>query len=189
MFKKSAVAAALLLVSVASKSFALGLGEIDMQSALNQPMRAVIELTSAAGTDLSQVKVSIASTEAHQRAGLTRSRILSKFRFKVEQDNRGQAVIRISSTDTIHEPFLEFMLELSWSNGRLMRQYTVLVDPPLTMPAAPAIPATPVSSAPGLPLLLQNRHAGLRFHVRRQPPHAHLQPAAPVATATAATDR
>jgi pilus assembly protein FimV len=148
MFKKSAVAAALLLVSVASNSFALGLGEIDMQSALNQPMRAVIELTSAAGTDLSQVKVSIASTEAHQRAGLTRSRILSKFRFKVEQDNRGQAVIRISSTDTIHEPFLEFMLELSWSNGRLMRQYTVLVDPPLTMPAAPAIPATPVSSAP-----------------------------------------
>jgi len=117
MFKKSAVAAALLLVSVASNSFALGLGEIDMQSALNQPMRAVIELTSAAGTDLSQVKVSIASTEAHQRAGLTRSRILSKFRFKVEQDNRGQAVIRISSTDTIHEPFLEFMLDETYNTG------------------------------------------------------------------------
>jgi pilus assembly protein FimV len=146
MFRKSAVAAALLLVSVVSDSFALGLGEIDMQSALNQPMRAVIDLTSAAGTDLSQVKVSIASAEAHQRAGLTRSRVLGNFRFKVEADDRGQAVIRISSTDTIHEPFLEFMLELSWPNGRLMRQYTVLVDPPLTMPAAPAIPATPVSS-------------------------------------------
>jgi pilus assembly protein FimV len=148
MFRKSAVAAALLLVTVASNSFALGLGEIDMQSALNQPMRAVIDLTSASGTDLSQVKVSIASAEAHRRAGLTRSRLLGDFRFKVEQDNRGQAVIRISSTDTIHEPFLEFMLELTWPKGRLMRQYTVLVDPPLTMPAAPAIPASPVSGAP-----------------------------------------
>jgi pilus assembly protein FimV len=148
MFRKSAVAAALLLVSVTSESFALGLGEIDMQSALNQPMRAVIDLTSATGTDLSQVKVSIASAEAHQRAGLARSRLLGNFRFKVEQDDRGRAVIRISSTDTIHEPFLEFMLELTWPKGRLMRQYTVLVDPPLTMPAAPAIPATPVSSAP-----------------------------------------
>ena len=148
MFRKSAVAAALLLVSVASNSFALGLGNIDMQSALNQPMRAVIDLTSAAGTDLSQVKVSIASAEAHRRAGLTRSRLLGNFRFKVEQDSRGQAVIRISSTDTIHEPFLEFMLELTWPKGRLMRQYTVLVDPPLTMPAAPAIPAAPVASPP-----------------------------------------
>jgi pilus assembly protein FimV len=148
MFRKSAVAAALLLVSVAPNCFALGLGEIDMQSALNQPMRAVIDLTSAAGTDLAQVKVSIASAEAHRRAGLTRSRLLGNFRFKVEKDSRGQAVILVSSTDTIHEPFLEFMLELTWPNGRLMRQYTVLVDPPLTMPAAPAIPAAPVSSPP-----------------------------------------
>ncbi len=148
MFKKSAVAAALLFITATSNTFALGLGEIDMQSALNQPMRASIDLTSAGGTDLSQVKISIASAEAHQRAGLSKSRMLGNFRFKVEKDSRGQAVIRITSTDTIHEPFIEFMLELTWPKGRLMRQYTVLVDPPLTMPAAPAIPAAPVSSIP-----------------------------------------
>ena len=148
MFRKTAVAAAMLFITVSSNSFALGLGEIDMQSALNQPFRANISLTSPGGTDLSQVKVSIAPAEAHQRAGLSRPRILANFKFKVEQDSRGQAVIRVTSTETIHEPFIEFMLELTWPNGRLMRQYTVLVDPPLTMPAAPAIPAAPVSSTP-----------------------------------------
>jgi pilus assembly protein FimV len=148
MFRKSAVAAVLLFLTVSSDSFALGLGEIDMQSALNQPMQASIGLTSASGTDLSQVKVSIASADAHQRAGLSRSRVLGNFRFKVEQDSRGQPVIRVSSTEAIREPFIEFMLELTWPNGRLMRQYTVLVDPPLTMPAAPAIPAAPRSSKP-----------------------------------------
>jgi len=148
MFRKSAVAAALLLITASTNTSALGLGEIDMQSALNQPMKAAIRLTSAGGTDLSGVKVSIASAEAHQRAGLSRSRILGNFRFKVDQDGSGQPQVLVTSTETIHEPFLEFILELSWANGRLMRQYTVLVDPPLTMPASPAIPATPAASAP-----------------------------------------
>jgi len=148
MFRKTAVAAALLLIAVSSSAFALGMGEIDMQSALNQPLRANITLTSAGGTDLTKIKASIASAEAHQRAGLSRPRILANLKFKVEQDSRGQAVIRVSSTEPIHEPYLEFMLELTWPNGHLMRQYTVLVDPPLTMPAAPAIPAAPMSSMP-----------------------------------------
>jgi len=148
MFRKSAVAAALLFITASSSALALGLGEIDMQSALNQPMNAVIHLTSAAGMDLSGIKVNIASAEAHARAGLSRSRALGNFRFKVEQDGSGQPVVHITSADTIHEPFLEFILELSWPNGHLMRQYTVLIDPPLTMPATPAIPAPPVSSTP-----------------------------------------
>ena len=148
MFRKTAVAAALLFVTVSSNSFALGLGEIDMQSALNEPLQANIGLTSATGTDLSRVKVNIASAEAHKRAGLTRPGILGNLKFEVEQDSRGQAFIRVSSRENVHEPFLEFMLELTWPNGRLMRQYTVLVDPPLTMPATPAIPAAPVTSMP-----------------------------------------
>jgi pilus assembly protein FimV len=148
MFRKSAVAAALLFISASPDTYALGLGSIDMQSALNQPLAAVIELTSATGTDLSQVKISLASREDHQRAGLSRTRILSDFRFNVETGSNGQPVVRISSHDAIHEPFLEFMLQLEWSNGRLLRQYTVLVDPPVTIPAAPAVPAAPVARAP-----------------------------------------
>lgn len=148
MFRKSAVAAALLFISASSDTYALGLGEIDMQSALNQPMSAVIELTAAAGTDLSQLKVTLASREAHQRAGLSRPMILSDFRFKVETGSNGQPVVRVTSVDTIHEPFLEFMLQLEWPKGRLLRQYTVLIDPPVTIPAAPATPVAPVAQAP-----------------------------------------
>ncbi|MDX2455926.1 MAG: FimV/HubP family polar landmark protein, partial [Gammaproteobacteria bacterium] len=148
MLKKLAVITALFFVTVSSNVHALGLGVIDMQSALNQPMKAVIDLTSASGTDLSQIKVSIASQQAHDRIGLSRSRILADFRFSVEQDSRGMAFIRITSSDALHEPFLEFLLELQWPKGRLLREYTVLVDPPVTMPARPAVPLAPVSQAP-----------------------------------------
>jgi pilus assembly protein FimV len=148
MLKKSAVIAALFFTTVSSNLYALGLGAIDMQSGLNQPMNAVIDLTSASGTDLSEIKISIASKEAHDRTGLSKHRILSDFKFSVEQDDRGNAFVRVTSTDTVHEPFLEFLLELQWSNGRLLREYTVLVDPPVTMPAAPVTPVAPVSRAP-----------------------------------------
>ena len=147
MLKKSAVAAALLFITVSSNVYALGLGAIDMQSALNQPMNAVIDLTSASGTDLSEIKISIASQEAHDRTGLSKTRILSDFQFTIEQDAQGNAFVRITSSDAVHEPFLEFLLELQWPNGRLLREYTVLVDPPVTMPATPVAPAAPVSRA------------------------------------------
>ena len=155
MYRKSAIAAALFFITASSNLHALGLGEINMQSALNQPMNAAIELTSAAGTNLSKVTVRLASQADHQRIGLSRSRILNDFDFSVETDNRGNAVIRITSNSAVHEPFLEFLLELTWPNGRLLREYTVLVDPPITMPATPARPATPVSRVPLAPAVAQ----------------------------------
>ena len=152
MLKKSAAAAALFFISVSSNIYALGLGAIDMRSSLNQPMNAVIDLTSASASDLSDIKIFIASQQAHDRAGLSRSRILSDFRFSVEQDNRGNAFVRITGSDAVHEPFLEFLLELEWPGGHLLREYTVLVDPPVTMPAQPVATAAPVSrtSAPAV---------------------------------------
>lgn len=144
MFRKLAITA-VFLVFTSPRLFALGLGEIDMQSVLNQPMRAVIELTSAAGADLSDIKVSVASLEAHQRAGLTKAPLLADFRFSVEKGKTGNAVIRVSSTDPVREPYVEFLLELQWPKGRLLRQYTVLVDPPVTMPAVAPVP-TPAQS-------------------------------------------
>jgi len=148
MFRKSAVTAALFFITASSNLQALGLGDIDMQSALNQPMDAVIGLTSAGGVDLSKVNVTLASQAAHQRVGLSRSRILNEFDFNVEIDRQGNTIVRISSHGAVHEPFLEFLLELTWPNGHLLREYTVLVDPPITMPATPARPVTPVSRAP-----------------------------------------
>jgi pilus assembly protein FimV len=144
MFRKSVVVATFLVLA-SPRLFALGLGEIDMQSALNQPMQAVISLTSASSTDLSNIEVSLASLKAHQRAGLSKAAVLSGFRFNVERGEAGGAVVRITGTEPVHEPYLEFLLELEWPKGRLLRQYTVLVDPPVTMPAIPAAPQVPVT--------------------------------------------
>jgi pilus assembly protein FimV len=148
MFRKSAVALALLLLTLSSRLYALGLGEIDMQSALNQPMNANISLVSVAGVDISQVKVKIASREAHERLGLSRAKILSDFMFAIVEDGNGKPVIHISSSDLVREPYLEFLLEMVWENGQMVREYTVLVDPPVTMQAAPVAPVAPVVRAP-----------------------------------------
>lgn len=148
MFRKTAVASALLLALVSPKIFALGLGELDMRSALNQPMDAVIELTSATSADMDDIEVSLASLQDHARAGLSKASILANFSFTLEKNAAGKPVVRIRSDEAVREPYLEFMLELDWSRGHLLRQYTVLVDPPVMMPAeAPPKPVAPVSRA------------------------------------------
>ena len=150
MVRKSAVALALLLLVVSIRLNALGLGEIEMLSALNQPMRADIGLTSVVGVDISQIKIALASREDHVRLGLSRAKILSDFKFEVVQDSSGKAVIKVSSSDAVREPYLEFLLEMVWENGRMVREYTVLVDPPVTMPATPVAPVAPVVRAPAV---------------------------------------
>jgi len=183
MFRKSALSAALFLITATSNLHALGLGEIDMQSALNQPMDAVIELTAAGSTDLSKVKITLASQAAHQRVGLSRSRILNEFDFNVEKDRQGNTVVRITSHGAVHEPFLEFLLELTWPNGHLLREYTVLVDPPITMPATPARPVAPVSQAPVATTTAQP----LTSQTRSRPAATTVRTSAPV-TATSSAD-
>ena len=135
---------------------ALGLGEIDLKSSLNQPLSAEVELLSATDAELAELKVTIGSSAAFDNAGIERPLFLTKLRFDVKTKPDGTSVIRITSRDAVQEPFLDFLLELSWSKGRVLREYTVLVDPPVTMPAAaPALqapvaqPVTPSAHAPG----------------------------------------
>jgi len=135
---------------------ALGLGEIDLKSSLNQPLSAEVELLSATDAELAELKITIGSTAAFDNAGIERPLFLTKLRFDVKTKPDGTSVIRITSRDAVQEPFLDFLLELSWSKGRVLREYTVLVDPPVTMPAAaPALqapvaqPVTPSAHAPG----------------------------------------
>ncbi|HFD79905.1 MAG TPA: hypothetical protein ENK05_05890 [Gammaproteobacteria bacterium] len=126
---------------------ALGLGDIDLKSALNQPLDAEVQLLSATGAEMQELKVSIAPPEAFQAAGIDRPMFLNKLKFDVRNNSQGKPVIHITSKDVIREPFLDFLLEISWSKGQLVREYTVLVDPPVTMPAAPAVARAPASSA------------------------------------------
>ena len=141
-----------MLGAVASTNVvALGLGEIELKSALNQPLNAEVALLSATGPELQELKVSVASAEAFANAGIDRPLFLNKLKFTVSNSAAGKPVVRITSRDAVREPFLDFLLEISWSKGRLVREYTVLVDPPVTMPAPAPVTQAPVAqtAAPG----------------------------------------
>jgi len=130
--RKLATAAAVSLVLASSGARALGLGDIEMRSALNQPMNAEIRLTSVQPGEADGMIVKLASPEAFQRAGIERSGSLTDLRFSVDQSS-GTPVIRISSRTPVVEPFLNFLLEVDWPSGRMVREYTVLLDPPVFM--------------------------------------------------------
>ncbi len=115
---------------------ALGLGKLQLNSSLNQAFDARIELLSATASELDNLNVGLADTEAFKRAGIDRPYVLSKLKFEVVETENGADYIKITSRDAIREPFLNFLLEASWSNGRLYREYTVLLDPPLYDPGS-----------------------------------------------------
>jgi|GEM_PF-1872920 len=135
MTRKLAAALTLLTaIAHTTTAQALGLGNIEVSSKLNQPLNAKVRLLSIPRQDmqnLGNIKVRLASNEAFQRAGLERPFVLSTLRFKVSPTGDTAANISISTTQPIKEPFLNFLLEIDWPNGRILREYTVLLDPPL----------------------------------------------------------
>ncbi len=111
---------------------ALGVGEIKLHSALNQKLYAEIPLLVSPGEDISQIRVSLAPPNAFSKAGLTRPYYLSNLRFKPVKKSDGTVVVQVTSSDVIREPFLDFLLEVDWPQGRMLREFTVLLDPPVT---------------------------------------------------------
>ncbi|MGD2055300.1 MAG: FimV/HubP family polar landmark protein [Gammaproteobacteria bacterium] len=148
LFRITALSVAMLCSVLSPAVHALGLGEIEIQSALNDPLKAVITLTSGTPEELKDLKISIAPREAFERAGISRPTILRDFQFTIDQTQKNRPVIRVSTREAVREPFLVFLVEATWPRGRLLRQYTVLVDPPVTIPAQPPVPKIPVTAPP-----------------------------------------
>lgn len=117
----------------AGSGHALGLGELTLQSALNQPMQAIIQLHDSEGLNPSDVLVSLAGAEDFSRSGLERPFMLTDLRFIPAIEER-KLIIRVESTAPVKEPYLSFLVQLKRANGRLLREYTVLLDPPLYEP-------------------------------------------------------
>ena len=143
MVRKLSLAVALALGIAPLGAHALGLGEINLKSALNQYLSADIELLSVEEGDLEDIRVSLASAEAFARANVDRPYILTKLDFKPVKQADGSSVIQLSSRDPIREPFLNFLVEVNWPKGKLVREYTVLLDPPVTLDRRPAPVQTP----------------------------------------------
>ena len=144
MVRKLSLAMALVLGVSPLSSLAVGLGDIQLKSALNQYLDAEINLLSVDKDEISDIKVTLASPEAFRRSGIERPFILSKLRFQADETKDGKTIIRVSSRDPIREPFLNFLIEVNWPKGKLLREYTVLLDPPVTLDRRPA----PVQAAP-----------------------------------------
>ena len=140
-----AVSSALL----ASQASALGLGELNVKSALNEPLQAEIQLLQVRDLKASDIRPRLADDDAFSLAGLSRSGVLSSVDFDVELNAQGGAKVVISSDTPVREPFISFLMEVNWPNGRLVREYTLLLDPPLFVEAG--VQSTPlvVPSAAG----------------------------------------
>ena len=145
-----------LLLLIPSLASALGLGRLQLNSALNEPFDARIRLLSPTAAELESLEVGLADSAAFARVNMDRPAVLGRLRFTLDRAERGADTIHITSADPIREPFLRFLIEINWSNGRLFREYTVLLDPPLYDPdkrgaefspattrAAPRRPAAP----------------------------------------------
>lgn len=113
-------------------SSALGLGDIESNSHLNQPLRAKIDLLSAAPADASKIQVRLAPPDVFNRVGVARPDFLGNLRFTPTVQG-GKPVILVSSDTPIQEPFVNFLLEVSWPQGQLLKEYTVMLDPPVLM--------------------------------------------------------
>ncbi|MDP3978075.1 MAG: FimV/HubP family polar landmark protein [Pseudomonas sp.] len=169
-----AIAAASALSS--GMAHALGLGEVTLQSALNQPLVAEIELLEVRDLASNELLPNLASPEEFTRAGVDRQYFLTDLKFTPILKPNGKSVIRVTSSKPVREPYLNFLVEVLWPNGRLLREYTLLLDPPLYSPQ------TAAAAAPQLPVAAPAARQQASAPVQRAAPQA----SAPVARAPAA---
>ncbi|MGC3991603.1 MAG: FimV/HubP family polar landmark protein [Chthoniobacteraceae bacterium] len=145
------LAAALLGVGVLIPGLAnaLGLGEIKLNSALSEPLDAEIELVQVRELTGTEILPSLANSGDFESAGVERSQFLTDLKFEVTVNEKGKSFIRVRSTKPVKEPFLNFLVEVNWPAGRLLREYTLFLDPPIYNAQRSKAPVSaPKASAP-----------------------------------------
>ena len=136
------------LIAFPATVLGLGLGEIRSASSLNEPFKGEIALIGVKTTELDTVKVQLASDKEFAKTGAQRFHFLSQLKFQPEASPSGHPVIAITSSQPIREPFLDFLVEVNWPQGRLVKEYTVLLDPPVTLPGVAPPPRVPAMVSP-----------------------------------------
>lgn len=151
-------ACAQLLVSPAA--LAAGLGRLNVLSSLGEPLRAEIELLSVQPSEVDSLVARLASSQAYRQANIELNGALLGVKFAIENRGPGQFVINLTSVQPMNEPFIDMLVELTWNAGRLVREYTFLLDPPqyrggmvASVPPVepPSVQASPVAPPPAAP--------------------------------------
>ena len=169
-FALSSVAAAALCLASPLAS-ALGLGRLSVQSSLGEVLRAEIEVTSLTPEEQASLRIRVASPEAYRTANVDYNPVLPSTRASFEKRADGRLFVRLISDRGVQEPFVDVILEISWATGRLVREYTLLFDPPAAVraaaPPAPGTTTSPVmSAAPPAPAPLAPRAPSAREAAR-----------------------
>jgi pilus assembly protein FimV len=156
----------------ANSAWALGLGELQLESFLNEPLEASVDLLNTDGLHEDEIKVRLGTREDFKRLGLDRPFFLTSIEFDVAVGSDGNARIVMSTSDPVLEPYLDFIIEARWPSGRLLREYTVLVDPPAFSTATPIISASKrVEEVEGIPAPTKKTEAvtstGTKVDVRK----------------------
>jgi pilus assembly protein FimV len=131
-------------------SHALGLGDVHLNSPLNAPLDAEIELVNATPEDLATLDAKLASKDTFARYGLDWPSFMASVTVTRDRGANGAQVLRIKSTETVTEPFLTLLIEATWARGRLVREYTVLLDPPVFAPNSVAASGAAAGSGSGV---------------------------------------
>jgi pilus assembly protein FimV len=167
--------AALAACLVASNAWALGLGRLAVQSALGETLRAEIDVTSITPEEASNLNIRVAPPESYRAAGVDYNSVLPGTQVALQRRADGRSVITLTSDRAVQEPFVDVILEINWSTGRLVREYTLLFDPPVTRTAASPVPPAATTSPVITPAPAEPVAAA---------PRPERKPAAPRASAT-----
>ena len=156
----------LLLLCIPSTAYTLGLGDLQKRSQLNEPFYATVPIMDAKGEELDTLTVKLADVERFRRAGLERPAFLSQLRFEVVETRDGPDYIKITSTEPIREPFINFLIEVNWSKGRLFREYAALLDPPAYKGRSSLPPARPAGREPPRGAIVRDKSTAPQWRQR-----------------------
>ncbi len=128
--KLKRITVALCMALVPISVFAAGLGKLNVMSGLGEPLKADIELISVTPEELSSITATIASEEAYAIQGIEKPASHNTIKVDVAKNAAGAPILKLKSAQPISEPFLDMLIQVDWASGRLLREYTVLLDPP-----------------------------------------------------------
>lgn len=149
MMRKAAAVLTAICCLVANQALALGLGSLTLESSLNQPLRARIEIVDLGGVSPADITVQMAAQQEFQRFDLERTNFLTSINFEIERSANGVYVV-LTSSQAVREPYLSFILDTRWPSGRILSEHTVLLDlpvfsdgrsvaEPINQPVSPAV--------------------------------------------------
>lgn len=186
-WRTSAIAAAVAatLLGFANHAAALSLGRMTVLSGLGEPLRAEIELPDISTDEASSLRPEIAPPEAFRAAGLEYSPALTDLKIQLQRRPDGRSVLRLNSNRAVNDPFVDLILQVNWASGRIVRDYTILLDPPsqrqapATAATAPQVTTPAPVAAPSAPAVAPSANSEAVRPVTPRPPVAAAPKPAP----------